>query len=117
LVDQQDEYTARFGFAFLNSQDCATLTRAIEAAELAAVQAIGNDAITETFRLWREANQYREVGMMNNIEAYCASNTLDRGVFLVGSAHRQSVFDMSQQRSVEGSPAVHWDFPGLGDST
>jgi hypothetical protein len=116
LVGARDHHTTTFGFHFLNSPNFLKLCSDIQAAELSAIQALGSDELTAFYRMWRDTNELREEGMMNNIEVYCRNNALERGVFLVGSAHRMSVYDKSRERSDAGSPIIHWVFPGLGGS-
>jgi hypothetical protein len=59
------------------------------------------------YESWKESNDLREKAMMENIRKYCEENTFDKGVFLVGAAHRQAVIDLSREQS-----GIQWDFAG-----
>jgi hypothetical protein len=50
--------------------------------------------------------------MMENIQKYCKENAFDKGVFLVGAAHRQVVIDISKGQSAIDSTRIQWDFGG-----
>ena len=54
-----------------------------------------------------ETNDLREKAMMENIQKYCIENTFDKGVFLVGAAHRLASIDLSREQ-----PGIEWDFAG-----
>jgi hypothetical protein len=62
------------------------------------------------YESWKETNDLREKAMMENRQKYCRENTLDKGVFLVGAAHRQAVIDLSRAQSAIDSTGIQWDF-------
>jgi hypothetical protein len=57
--------------------------------------------------VWNKTKSRREIAMMGNIQKYCKENIVDKGVFLVGAAHRQAVIDLSREQS-----GIQWDFDG-----
>jgi hypothetical protein len=109
LIDSHSANISAYGFAYLNSEDCSKLWSAVYEEMLSTINHIGDIKHLELYRLWRETIARRDSGMMDNILQYCRSKPFDRGVFLIGAAHRQSVIDKAREQSAPHS--VRWEFP------
>ncbi|MCC7001301.1 MAG: hypothetical protein IT357_04020 [Gemmatimonadaceae bacterium] len=108
----EEQYVEQLGFDFLNSSQGAKLTADLHEATLTALAQLANPRLSGHYEAFTSTNERRDVAMLQNIEAYCASSTQGNGVFLVGSAHRRSLFEKSVARSGAVSYPVVWDFPG-----
>jgi hypothetical protein len=107
LIDANRIYAQTYGFAYLNSEHSTKLWSDVYEEMQGTIGKIGDARLVELYESWKEVNDLREKEMMEKIQKYCGENTFEKGVFLLGVAHRQRVIDKSREQS-----AVAWDFPG-----
>lgn len=100
LLRLDGERLRTYGFAYLNSEYCSIHWSNVYAEMLSTVERLGEPGLEKIYLSWGKANERREREMMVAIQKYCAVNTFERGVFLVGAAHRQRIIDMSSEQSV-----------------
>jgi hypothetical protein len=74
----------------------------------ATVDATNNPKLTALFAHWSSIHSLRELAMINAVEAFANHTYFEKGVLLVGSAHRRSLFEKSQRPRNDGSNAVTW---------
>lgn len=117
LLYRHSEYVREYGFAYLNSEHCSKLLSDLEEATLAAARALGDGRMVELHELWRHTNELRDKAMVKHIRDYCAQHAFDRGAFLVGAAHRQSIIDKSREDRGAGLSTIQWDFGGYLDES
>lgn len=110
LMSQNSALLSAHGFGYLNSDHCSRLWSAVNHEMQETIERLGDSRLMDIFRLWTATNHRRESIMMDNIEAYCRENTFDKGVFLVGAAHRQQIIDQSKARSANTAARVRWVF-------
>jgi len=77
---------------------------------LSTIRRIGDSRLVEIFDSWKETIDLREEEMTKKIQEYLGANTVDRGAFLVGAAHRQLIIDKSREKSRVDSNSMQWDF-------
>jgi hypothetical protein len=109
LVDLNSELAATSGFAYLNSKDCSDLWSAIYKEMLDTIKYIGDPALTQPYELWNETIDRRDREMVQNIWRYCQNNIFNRGVFLVGAAHRHSIIEKANDAALANSTRIDWD--------
>jgi hypothetical protein len=80
-----------YGFAYLNSIHCSNTQSEINNAIAKGVQKLNEKKLLQTLNHWKKVNDGRENEMINNIYNYSKENQYSRAVFLIGSAHRNSV--------------------------
>lgn len=112
LKSWEEQYVEQHGFDYLNSSHGSKLTTEVHEAILAALAQCADSRLTANYEAFTSTNERREIAMLENIEAYCASSPLSVGVLLVGSAHRRSLCEKSVARTGAPSYPVVWDFPG-----
>jgi hypothetical protein len=110
LLTWHKNYVCDYGFAYLNSEYCSNMWSEIYSDELSTIQKLGDQNLMRISDLWRETNDLREDGMMRNILLSCRTMSFERGAFLIGAAHRQSIIEKSQQYAGVFQDSVHWDF-------
>ncbi len=98
------------GFAYLNSESCGNLWADVYKEMLSTIRRIGDSRLVEIFNSWKETIDLREEEMTKKIQEYLGANTVDRGAFLVGAAHRQLIIDKSRKKSRVDSNSMQWDF-------
>jgi hypothetical protein len=110
LLTWHRNYVRDYGFAYLNSKHCSKMFSDIYLDELATMQTLGDQRLTKISELWNRTIELREDEMMRNILQYCRNMTFERGAFLIGAAHRQSIIDKSNQCIGDYKDHAHWDF-------
>lgn len=114
LVTWHKNYVRDYGFAYLNSEQCSNLWAELYAKMLTAVRTIGEPRVTELYELWTTTIELRDKEMMKNVFQYCSETSFERGVFLVGARHRQSIIDKSKEQRGDD---IQWDFDGAANRT
>lgn len=90
-------YVHDHGFDYLNSEHCSGMWADIYADMRSVLSEINDQKLSEIFESWNRMNELRENEMLRNIEKYCSENAFERGGFLIGAAHRQSLISKSTQ--------------------
>lgn len=107
LVDWHSQYVGQYGFAYLNSKYCSDLWLELNASIKAVVEHIGDEHLSETYDQWKDVIEHRDREMTKNIQKYAEEHEFDRGVFLVGAAHRSSIV---KKIHMEISESVIWNY-------
>ncbi|WP_321937428.1 hypothetical protein [Paraburkholderia sp. J8-2] len=108
LMDQNSLDTRNHGFPYLNSDRCAQAWAAIYDEVRETVEWIGDDELRQIYALWRETNDRRETGMLENINGYCIRGALSHGVLLLGAGHRKAMVEKVLEQRGVGAPGVLW---------
>lgn len=110
LTDQNKTYTERYGFNYLNSENCSIINTAIYNTIEATLEFLQNENLKTIFNNWKNTNSERENYMLNSIYDYCQTNNFSQAIFLIGSAHRQSIInkisDFQQNKPIK----LNWQF-------
>jgi hypothetical protein len=110
LISRDSAYVRTYGFAYLNSDHCSKLWSDIYEEILRTIRRTEDTRLVELYGLWNATIDSRENGMIKNIMKYCRENRFDKGVFLVGAAHRQRIIDKLSEISAIDSTRIQWDF-------
>jgi hypothetical protein len=105
LIDSNRLYVETYGFAYLNSEYSSKVWSDIYEEMLRTIRRMDDPTLVAFYESWKETNGLREKAMMENIQKYWRENAFDKGVFLVGAAHRQAIIDISKEQS-----GNRWDF-------
>ena len=101
------------GVVYLNSERCSKLWSDLYEAMLATIEELGDPGLLEIYETFRHTNELRDKAMLKRVEAYSTQNHFDKGVLLVGAAHRRSIIDKSRMGCGDRMPTVQWDFDGF----
>jgi len=110
LIMWNKNYIRDYGFSYLNSEHCNKMWAEIHADERAIIGEIKDQKLTEIYEIWNKTIELRDNEMMKNILKYCGENTFERGAFLIGAAHRQSIIEKSKEWSEKYPNIIQWDF-------
>lgn len=91
LVDRMEAHTWEGGFRYLNSDAAAAESLKLEQLEDDVIRRSANPRLAQTLASWRQLHVARVREMVDNIHDHCRLNSCERGVFLVGAAHRAGV--------------------------
>jgi hypothetical protein len=110
ILDTDSFNRRQYGFKYLNSIYCVNLNNELYKVIETALQRINNDKFFQTFKLWKDVIEKRDIEMMNNIYNYSKDHRFDRGLFFIGAAHRESIIKKIQQRAVTGDVKLNWNY-------
>lgn len=91
LMDNHSIYVREYGFKYLNSIYCDNLYNELYKTIEYTLQKINDDKLLQTFKTWNDVNEKREYEMIKNIYSYSKEHSFNRGLFLIGAAHRRSI--------------------------
>jgi len=109
LMDENSRDIRDDGFFYLNGERSSQCWAEIYAEWTATVKTINDPELTERFSLWRDMHERRDFAMMNAIYQHCRDHNFERGVFLVGAAHRKSIIDKAAGLAGE-DPEIRWSW-------
>ncbi len=112
LMKLDDDCVREDGFVYLNSEHCGELWLRVYEDMVSSIKWMNDPRLFALYQSWKEKSDLREDAMIENIQKYCSRNPLDKGVFLVGAAHRRPIIEKSREQSVVDSARIRWDFTG-----
>jgi hypothetical protein len=110
LIDENDRSVRQYGFGYLNSVDCATLRARLSEMEDKTINETGDQALIRRLESWRRLMQRREREMVGVIYEYCRENVFERGVFLVGAAHKMGIVKEIEEYARAEADLINWNF-------
>jgi len=116
LVDANSANKRDRGFPFLNSEQSSELWSNIYREIESSIKRMGDARLVGIYKSWVEINDRRENTMLENILQYCRDNAFNKGVFLVGAAHRQAIIEKAREQTAARLTEIQWDFDGWPES-
>jgi hypothetical protein len=112
LMDLNTDRICRGGFAYLNSDEHIQTCADIQREERETIEYIGILRLCDIYAEVRDVIERRELEMLANIRAHCASTAQACGAFLVGAAHRKSIIEKLRLAGETSIPNIVWDVDG-----
>jgi LmbE family N-acetylglucosaminyl deacetylase len=112
LVDLNTDRMRLGGFSYLNSNECIQAWIDIYREELKTIEYIRNSRLSDIYVQVRDLMERRDLEMLRNIRAYCASTARTCGAFLVGAAHRKSLIEKLRAAGETATHRIEWDLGG-----
>jgi pheromone shutdown protein TraB len=111
LDNEQNLLTAQYGFAYLNSNKCSELfdKKKITEKNLMGFE-INKNILFHIYKLFHEEQDNRENEMLKNIYNYSKENQYNQAVFLIGSAHRNSLMQKITEYETKNKIKLNWTF-------
>jgi hypothetical protein len=110
LMDLEKNLLFDYGFTYLNSDKCSAINNEIYNTIEATLKVIQNERLNTIFNNWKNTNSERENYMLKCIYDYCETNNFSQAIFLIGSAHRQSIInkisDFQQSKPIK----LNWQY-------
>lgn len=103
MRDQED-----IGFPYLNSDRCGQRWVEIYAAIKDAIDGLDDPVLIERFESWNNTHEQRDQAMISNIRQYCREHEFERGVFLIGAAHRRSIIEKLRKAESDEEDHLEW---------
>jgi hypothetical protein len=115
LMDRNSQHVKRYGFAYLNSKYCIDFWSNLNELMKLELAKIGDEELLRSYEYWKDINEHREQEWMKNIQKYSEEHEFNKGIFLVGSAHRRSIMEKSAHLSLGNSVTLDWNFDNYED--
>jgi hypothetical protein len=115
LIRQDKAHVEIYGFRYLNSRYCDQHWSAFYKEMRRTIESLNESRLLDIFAAWVETHALRERVMMERIREYCRANDFGKGLFLVGSAHRRALMEMTTASHAIESAHLNWDFLSYGD--
>ena len=81
------EMSWKYGFDFLNSQECLDLVEYQRSVFDQAVNASGDRNLIDLLSEWNQSLYHRENAMVDGIYDFCRNNSFKKGLFMIGTNH------------------------------
>jgi len=91
------QFTCQYGFPYLNSKKHNEHLSAQKEEEFNIIKNLNDPKLRDQYELWENIHKQRENEMLNNIKEYSGKHSFNRAVFLVGSAHSQSIIEKAKK--------------------
>lgn len=113
--DRNRSYIFDYGFNYLNSKRAISIQEEMNEAIREALSLMNNEKLTLTWEEWNRINRLREQTMIQNIYEYSSTNSFNRGVFLIGSAHCKPIIEHISSLHEESTNTLNWIFNLFGE--
>jgi len=110
LLRQQLFMMNQYGFWFLNSNQSVELIERLHFVEENVITNMNDEKLSCIYSSLRELHDKRENEMLKNIYRYCGEHEFDRGLFLIGSAHRKSIINKIQEYEKTAELKLNWNY-------
>lgn len=108
FTDKNRENAERYGFGYLNSEDCIAINDKIVDAIEKGLQKLNNEKYTQAYQSWKDFNDRRECEMLQSIYTYSKENSYERATFTIGSGHRKSIMKKIDEYAAKESLRLNW---------
>jgi hypothetical protein len=116
LENEHHNLTEQYGFAFLNSNKCSELFEKKMTTEKNLMEfEINKNILFRIYKLFHEEHDNRENEMIQNIYNYSKENQYNQAVFLIGSAHKNSIMKKILIYETKNMLKLNWTFYSNSD--
>ena len=110
IIDTHSFYREVYGFKYLNSVECMNLDIELNKEMEIVLQILNNEKLYEGYKSWNELMDKRENEMLKNIYLYSKNNKFNKGVFFIGSGHRDTIINKIQNYSKVEETVINWNY-------
>lgn len=108
LWDGADALKKAGGFEYLNSRSNDALLRRSDRIITKTLQELNDERLVKEYEEWKNHTSKRDDEMIRNIYDFCRRANFEKGVFLFGSGHRQSLIRKIQMVKKTEKSRVNW---------
>jgi hypothetical protein len=110
IIDTHSFYREIYGFKYLNSIECMTLDIELNKEMETVLRIINDEKLYEIHKSWNEIMDKRENEMLKNIYLYSKNNEFNKGLFFIGSGHRDTIINKIQNYSKVEEFVINWNY-------
>jgi hypothetical protein len=115
IVDINSNYTAAYGFIYLNSNDYIKMNDIYENEIIETIKFINDESLMPINQEWLDFMSNREDVMISKIYDYCKDHNFERGLFYIGAAHRSAIINKTQKYNETSEIKITWNYLNYGD--
>jgi hypothetical protein len=104
------QHTEEGGLAYLNSPASALLQAEMKREMRTTVDILDEPSLTDIYAQWTHIHELRELAMIKKVEAFAQRTAFNKGILLVGAAHRESLSEKLRLGRDEARAPVAWEF-------
>lgn len=108
-LDQQNDYTERYGFRFLNSDSNDILNHEIASRKDKVLQLLNNHRLFEIRKREIEVIDRREHEILQNIYNYSKEHEYNQAILFIGSGHRKSIIEKMESYNEKEGIKLDWN--------
>jgi transcriptional regulator with XRE-family HTH domain len=97
--------------SYLNSKSSIELWSKVDREIGETIEYMGQEEeLMPILQRWKALIAHRDVEMMKNIQKYSEEHEFNKGVFLLGAAHRGAIIEKAGNPSLGNSVTLNWNF-------
>lgn len=110
LIDNLMALEEKYGFQFLNSEQCEQLFEKIKTLEKLILKDNDDEELSQIYQLGKETIDTYENEIINNIYHYGTENKYNKALMFIGAAHRKSIMEKITEYEAKNKIKLNWTF-------
>ena len=110
LSNQNEFLSERFGFPYLNGDQCRNLLERKLFLEKEILRIVNDEKLSQTYKDWLDLIDRGRNEMIRNIYGFADLDKYDRALFLVGAEHRKPIMDKIPKFEEINKQELNWSF-------
>ncbi len=110
LLENQYILASKYGFTYLNSNQCSEAFEKQHIIEQDVIKNINDEKLFYTYKLWTEFIDKRENEITNKIYSYSKTHRHKNAIFFIGAEHRKSI--IRKIKEYKSKEEINWKFYG-----
>ncbi|MEP5945374.1 MAG: hypothetical protein ABJ356_12490, partial [Balneola sp.] len=110
LWKQHASFIKKFGYEYLNSDDCFKIVQRIKTLEQNALVGINDKKLSNSYETELLINEKRELEMLKNIYDHCMKSPISKGIFICGVDHIHGFKGKLTDFKLSENINIEWNF-------
>lgn len=110
LWKQHASFIKKFGYEYLNSDDCSKIIQRIKKLEQNALVGINDKKLSNSYDTEFLINEKRELEMLKNIYDHCMKSPTSKGIFICGVHHIHGFKEKLTDFKLSENINIEWNF-------
>ena len=110
LLDNLWSFQEKYGFEFLNSEQCEQLLEKIKTFENLILKENEDEILSRIYQWTNETIDTYENEIIKNVYNYSNENKYNKALMFIGAAHRKSIIQKVQEYEKKDNSKLNWSF-------
>lgn len=110
LIDNLMSSERKYGFQFLNSEQCDDLFEKIKTLEQLIIKDNDDEILSRIYQWGNETIDTYENGIIKNVYHYSTENKYNKALMFIGAVHRKSMMQKIQEYEGNEKIKLNWTF-------
>jgi hypothetical protein len=110
LLDSLWSLQAKYGFQFLNSEECVQLMEKIKTCENLILKETDDEILSRIYQWGNENIDIYENEIIKNVYHFSNENKYNNALMFIGAAHRKSIIQKVKQYEKKNESKLNWTF-------